>query len=413
VPRIRNTQSKAAVVRLCLLCVACVTNSAHANPDPAWIAESHHRLRTAFKAPATLPEALDQTWGVLTKERHTLRKPDSLGPLLELIARAARAEDTKTRFAAWRAAGASATPSGLAVLTRGLEHAKADQHSPAALLRAVRDSRSGLVHVWLIEHGSEVLQLVLALPATRVAETRKDFAVTLDACVQVLSTESRREARAMAAALDAALGTAKGDWQTELAALIGRTPSPAGRKLIRRWLKNSKRIPPAALIALAENLPRAGDADAAAILLQLLPATPGDVLEAALVALAELKVEVLRDKGKVIVRQTAKLADEEYRELRLLTARTKRSPKLEQQFQLLTERRTAWTSSRIVDSPPKPLPKGAQGVTGITALWWRVVDAKPKGMRPPTPSKGARLPYFSHRANLSWDEWMNWSKRGR
>jgi len=251
------------------------------------------------------------------------------------------------------------------------------------------------------------------MPATRVAETRRQFAGTLDACVQVLSTDSRRELRAIATALSASLATAKGDWQIELAALIGRTPGPASRKLIRRWLKNSKRIPPAALIALAENLSRAGDADAAAILLLLLPATPGDVLEAALVALAELKVEVLRDKGKVIVRQTAKLADEEYLELRLLTARAKRSPKQEQQFRLLTARRTAWTSTRIVDSPPKPLPKGAQGVTGITALWWRVVDAKPKGMRPPTPSKGAALPYFSHRANLSWDEWMNWSKRGR
>jgi len=388
----------------------------NAGDEPEWIAAARDSLRAAFDAQdpvAALPPGLDRVWATVRKQRPSAKRPAVLATLLDLIERAARSNDLPVRVAAWRAAGACASPAGLAILSKGLEGAESEPELVIGVMRAARDSGSQLVCTWFVVQSGRVLACVQGLPGEKLATGRVAFAQTLHACAAMTSAGRAQERRAMTAALEEALRSSSGGLQATIGAALARTPGRATRKILRNWLGKTKNPSTATLVALADNLPLAGDAESVPLLLALVPGTPEPVLESALIALSSLEPGILRKQGKTIVRETAKIADENYLELRLLTARPKRSRAQESRFALLTARRRAWTTPRIVDKPPRPLPPGAQAVVGITALWWRIVDVNANGMRPPPPSKRAGVRYLAHRANLTWAEWMTWCKRGR
>ena len=397
---------------LVLGCGVLLLATSRADAGPDWVDESQQRLLKAMAAPDAkewLPAALDQVWAALRKERASRRGNNALDRVLEPVARAARMDEPEIRRAAWRVAGASGVAAGISILADALQRCEGKPGLVSTLLLAVRDSGSPASHTWFVSEAAAVWALPVADRKAAVLE----FARTLDACLLTLVDGSSGDVRKLAAVVGDALSGADGELRSQLATALARTPGPASRKLLRTWLAKVRNIPAALVVSVLENLPIGGDAEAIPIVLDQLADTPAPVLEACLYALASMKPEVLRASGKLIVRETGKVAEREYREYRSLVQRGKRSPQQEQRLTLLIARSEAWKTKRVQDSPPDPLPKEAQGWTGITALWWRVIDTKPRGMRAPKASKNTRLPSLFNRPNPSWDEWMTWCKRGR
>ena len=395
-----------------LLCAA----PALARPDAEWIASCRERLQEAAGAAdpsATLPGALKAVAGALREHRSSVRKVSELDPILAAIERASRSAHAETRREAWAAAAASGAPAGLAILETGMKQAKSHPAAVMDMLDAIRMASNGPAHSWMLVRVERVRAWAYSLSGTKLEAAWQLFEHTLDACVASVGESKDAEARTVAKELSRALRETTGATQADVAAATARSPAPAVRKILRTWIAKAKKLPDATLIAVLQNLPLAGDDAAVPIIMGQLRETQPAVLEAALLAFWNLKPKILRARGKAIVRETAKLVDAEYRERRVLTQRGRRSPKQEARLEFLNARQTAWVSAKLEDSPPKPLPSGAQGILGFTALWWRIVDLEPKGMRAPQPAKNARLKYLSNRAQLSWDAWMSWAKKGR
>ena len=55
------------------------------------------------------------------------------------------------------------------------------------------------------------------------------------------------------------------------------------------------------------------------------------------------------------------------------------------------------------------MPAGV-GVRGVTALWWKVLDALDGKLRAPKVNKSARPRFINGRPNLQLWEWQNWWK---
>ncbi len=329
------------------------------------------------------------------------------------VERASRSAEPAIRRAAWNVAAASGAPDGIAILEARLAQAEAHPAAVVDMLEAVGAATGGAAHAWMLSRIEPMRAWVHLLSGTELESARRRLEQTLDASVAIAAGGKRADARLVTKALDTALRESTGAVQADLAGAVAGSPDPSIRKLLKKWLAQTRKLSDETRIAVLENLPLAGDEAAVAIILGQLPETSPQVLEAGLLALWNLSPKVLRAKGKIIVRNTAKLIDDEYRERRLLTQRGKRSAAQDDRLRMLNARNAAWVTAKLEDSPPKPLPAGAHGILGFTALWWRIIDLKPRGMRAPQPAKNAPVKYLSFRAQLSWEGWMSWAKKGR
>jgi hypothetical protein len=372
---------------------------------PEWIGQSAAELRSkAGGDPAALVEALGSVWKKLRSGRAVIRPVSALDPLVEVLAEIASSDDSGVRDAAWRAAAAACHEKALAILTDGMKR----PDGARGLARAVADSNCGAAHAWLVQHVA-VLWKEPAPPELREALRVSVFTMgSVD-----VSDGARRGARDAAAAFKKTLRATKGPLEIELVLALALTPGKSTRQTLKKWLKDQKSVEQKTLLAVIAALGKSADEHAIPILLDRIEGTAPEVLEAVLVALFELPPVVLTKSGKLILGKTMDVAMSEGRAARNLTAKSKRNRKEEAELALYTARSDGWHTRKILDTPPKPLPSGATGIPGIHALWWRIIDARPKGLRPPKPSSTAHFKYMNGRPNLTGDEWLFWWKANR
>ncbi|MDH3592689.1 MAG: hypothetical protein OER88_12465, partial [Planctomycetota bacterium] len=277
------------------------------------------------------------------------------------------------------------------VANRGL----ARKDGAAPLAAAVRDSRCGQAHTWLLEHAAKSW--------AKDKAARKETRDALAACAGALSGTGLNDGstsvvKSLQRAWRKALGSARGEFLDALLTALAETAGPPARAELLRWLKKQKSLDSERHMRLVAAVGKTGDPAGVAVLLFRVESTPGDLLEATLVALFNLPEATLRAQGRDILRATHAALEGE--------GKGKRRRTYDQ------TRYQAWWTAKIVDTPPQPLPAGA-GTTGIHALWWRVIDAKPRGIKPPRASKRTRPQMLNNRPNLAPDEWNAWHRRHR
>ncbi len=362
--------------------------------DPSsWIAQTTADLKLAASESGTeaLLVALDRTWTELVAKRGRSGSREEVTALIAVLQEIERRPGAEHRAKLWRVAAAACHPGGVALLARGL----ASHNSAAALADAVRESRSVTALTWLWKYSSDLRRqgkaghaaLGAALTAGAAALAAKDLNDTSTSIVGTLRKTVRETLR-----------DAKGAEVDMLLIALAQAPNRPARAEILAWLKKRGSVAAERRLQLIAALGKAGDPAAVPVLLAQLEDTPAPVLEATLIALFNLPESTRKATGKSILRATKAAIEAEGKGKRQRTY----DP----------ERHKAWWTFKIIDRPPTPLPAGA-GTTGLHALWWRVIDSAPAGVRPPRASRKGQPRILNGRPNLTPDEWNSWHRRVR
>ena len=332
-------------------------------------------------------------------------EPQKLATAMEKAAKALRGQEELP--AAERTAC-----SALLAEARSASEAK-DKNTVAAAWKLANASVAALqtpdpsYAAWLLEHVNDSWK-ARANETTARAALRAAVAVVYDE-----SVKSDRSIRAAKSAVKKAM-RAKGEPALFVSLAIGLASvrAKSARKLLGKSLPR-KGLHEKDLAAIMRTLGEAGGVSAVPVLLDHVPDTPAVVLEEVLVALFSLERDVLRKEGKKILGVTIEATEAPTHEARALNGKSKLTPKELARKELLEARRAAWATERLVDTPPRELPPGGSGIRGVTALYWKVVDALDGRIRPPEPAKNVHFKFVNGRPNLGAWGWQQWWRGAR
>ncbi len=361
---------------------------------------------------SAVDDALDEMAAALRESIESIDDNvlDDLMPTLTALSRTAPYD---VRVRVWAVAAAVCRKSGRAILDAALAGPIDDARLVTGLSEACRASRCGGAHVWLAANAPRLWPRATSEPARgALVEALRSSIACIGGCD--VTDDPKRAGRAVESAVRKVLAKAPEALEREIVVALALVPCKASRVMLGKWRKKKKdRVADATLVAMLHALGTAGDADAVPLMLDHMPETAPAVLEEAIVALHALPAAILKARGKRILGATIELSDEEGRASRSLTAKAKRNKKEEARLALYTARYDAWQTRRILDEPPKPLPDGATGWPGILALWWRILDAGPKGVTPPSAPPGAAIKFMNNRPNVVGSQWTDWWRSTR